>query len=205
MKLASFAVRNYRSITATSKLAVRDTITTLIGPNNEGKSNVLRALVAALEVASRLDEFSLSRGGRITAFRSSSDRFYKWETDFPMSLQETKPDGESEFDLEFELTPSEIDEFWTEVKSSINGTLPIRITIGAGAPTFTVRKKGPGGKALSNKASPIAKFIGRRIDLQYIPAVRPASTATSVVEAIVFARIANARRESGISRGGPEN
>ena len=63
-----------------------------------------RGVTATSKVASRPDEFSL--GGRITAFRSSSERFYKWDTDFPMSLQKTKPDGESEFDLEFEMVTS---------------------------------------------------------------------------------------------------
>lgn len=188
MRLASFAVRNFRSITSTSKLTIRDSITTLIGPNNEGKSNVLRALVAALEVASRLNRFTLSRTGRLRAFHGT-ERFYQWDTDYPIALQEKKPDGESEFDLEFELTTKEIDEFWKEVGSSINGILPIRISLGTGAPSFTVRKKGPGAKALSAKASRIATFIGRRIDLQYIPAVRPAAAATSVVENMVASQL----------------
>src|SRR5581483_10800491 len=82
-------------------------------------------------------------------------------------------------------TPGEIDDFRAEVKSSLNGTLPIRIGMGTGEPTFSVRKRGPGGKSLSEKASKIARFIGRRIELQYIPAVRPASAATDVVERIV--------------------
>ena len=47
MQLVSFSVTNYRSITAAYKLSVRQS-TVLIGPNNEGKSNVLRALVTAL-------------------------------------------------------------------------------------------------------------------------------------------------------------
>src|SRR4051812_10024510 len=65
MKLVSFAVKNYRSITGTSKLHIREGITTLIGPNNEGKSNVLRAMVTALQIASRLDEFIFLKGGRL--------------------------------------------------------------------------------------------------------------------------------------------
>lgn len=189
MNLVSFAVRKFRSITGTSKLAFRSGVTTLIGPNNEGKSNVLRALVTALEVASRLQEFTVARGGRL---RSSgyTDRYYRWDVDFPLALQSGEPDGRTEFDLEFQLTPSEIDDFRTEVKSQLNGTLPIRIGMGTSEPTFSVRKRGPGARSLSEKASMIARFIGKRIELQYIPAVRPASAATDVVERIVSRELA---------------
>lgn len=48
MQLVAFSVTNYRSITKASKLPFRQK-TVLIGPNNEGKSNILRALVTALE------------------------------------------------------------------------------------------------------------------------------------------------------------
>lgn len=189
MNLVSFAVRKFRSITGTSKLVLRSGVTTLIGPNNEGKSNVLRALVTALEVSSRLDEFTVLRGGRLRSL-GRTERYYQWDVDFPLDLQSTEPDGKSEFDLEFQLSPAEIDDFRQEVKSHLNGTLPIRIGMGTAEPTFSVRKRGPGGKSLSAKASQIARFIGKRIELQYIPAVRPASAATDVVERIVSRELA---------------
>lgn len=53
MELVSFSVTNYRSITTAYKLPVKQA-TILIGPNNEGKSNILRALVTALEVLQSL-------------------------------------------------------------------------------------------------------------------------------------------------------
>ncbi|MBK8686880.1 MAG: AAA family ATPase [Betaproteobacteria bacterium] len=46
MELVSFSVSNYRSITSAYKLPIRSP-TVLIGPNNEGKSNILRALVTS--------------------------------------------------------------------------------------------------------------------------------------------------------------
>lgn len=188
MKLVSFAVRNFRSIRKTSKLRLHEGVTTLIGPNNEGKSNILLALVAALDVASRLDEYTLLRGGRLRAAHAA-ERIYRWDTDFPVALQSTDAKGKSEFDLEFELTAAEVAAFKAEVQSSLNGTLPIRISLGKTEPTFAVRKKGPGSKALSAKASKIASFLGKRIDLQYIPAIRPAAAATSVIEHIVSAEL----------------
>ena len=184
MKLISFAVRNYRSITGTSKLLIRDGITTLIGPNNEGKSNVLRAMVLSLEIASRFEEYTFLKGGRLRP-QGRYEQPYRWETDFPIGLQPNKKEGASVFKMEFLLTSDEVNDFWTEVGSSLNGTLPIQVAIGPSEITFTVLKKGPGSKSLSAKASKIGKFIARRIDFQYIPAVRPAAASTDVVQAIV--------------------
>ena len=48
MKLTAFSVEKFRSIILPSSFSVYNK-TVLLGPNNEGKSNVLRALVFALE------------------------------------------------------------------------------------------------------------------------------------------------------------
>ena len=47
MQIVSFSVTNYRSITACSRIALHD-LTVLVGKNNEGKSNFLRALNVAM-------------------------------------------------------------------------------------------------------------------------------------------------------------
>jgi hypothetical protein len=60
-------------------------------------------------------------------------------------------DGESIFNVEFKLTDQEIEEFYSEVKSSLNGTLPIKLTLGKKAPGFWVSKKGPGGVSAIQK------------------------------------------------------
>lgn len=194
MQLVSFSVTNFRSITTAYKLPIRQS-TILVGPNNEGKSNVLRALVTALEL---LRSFS---GGRISRNRlrfslGSTEALYRWEHDFPILLQAKKPDGESIFDLEFKLTDSEVADFNKEVKSSLNGTLPIQLTIGRENPGFSVTKKGPGGPALSKKSALIASFVAKRININYIPAVRTAEAASEVVTAIVERQLASIERES---------
>src|SRR5438067_1924288 len=122
MKLVSFSVNNYRSITKAYRLPVRQS-TVLLGPNNEGKSNILKALVTALEVLRDLKIYKI-RHGRIQANKRDLGD-YGWERVFPVSLQSKHPNRESVFNLEFELTAGEIDEFFDEVKSSLNGSLPI--------------------------------------------------------------------------------
>jgi putative ATP-dependent endonuclease of the OLD family len=110
---------------------------------------------------------------------------YDWTNDYPVSLQNKNPNGESIFGLEFELAHGEIQQFITEVKSDLNGTLPIQLTLGLKSPGFRILKKGPGAAALSRKAELIAQFVAKRIDITHIPAVRTASSAHSVVEEIV--------------------
>src|SRR5439155_12672024 len=171
MDLVSFSVTNYRSITKAYKLPIRRS-TVLIGPNNEGKSNILRALVITLEMLSRIGGVKIQRG-RLRQSERHTD-FYDWQSDFPISLQSKSPPGESVFNLELQLSAEEVTEFETEVQSSLNGTLPIKLTLGEKQPGFKVLKKGPGGPALSKKAEQIAQFISKRVNLSYIPAVRTA-------------------------------
>lgn len=187
MELVSFSVTNYRSITKAYKLPIRSS-TVLIGPNNEGKSNILRALVTTLEMLSRIGGFRIQRG----RFRSSERfaNFYEWQRDFPVSLQPKSPSGESVFNLELKLSEAEIGEFETEVDSKLNGTLPIELTLGQKQPGFKVLKKGPGGPALSKKAEQIAMFISKRINLSYIPAVRTAGSVHEIVGELVERELA---------------
>lgn len=182
MKLVSFSVTNYRSITAAYKLPIGQS-TILIGPNNEGKSNILRALVTALGVLSNLGRFRIMRGRLRSTYVMRGS--YEWKKDYPITLQEKNPNGESIFNLEFALTDEEVVEFTAEVKSTLNGTLPIQLTLGQKEPGFRVLKKGPGAAALTRKAEDIARFVAKRIDINYIPAVRTASSAHHVVDEIV--------------------
>ena len=48
MRLSRVSVRKYRSIDKAADFAVGD-FTVLVGPNNQGKSNLLRAAVLAME------------------------------------------------------------------------------------------------------------------------------------------------------------
>lgn len=182
MRLVSFSVTNYRSLTSAHKLPLSDA-TVLLGQNNEGKSNLLAALAAAMTVVSQLAQRRLVQGRLRIPYRGSD--FYAWERDFPISLQEAQPDGESLFRLEFTLDDDEQNDFKKEVKSSLNENLPIEIRVGKTDPAFRVIKKGPGAEALNKKAQQIADFIGKRVEFTYIPAVRTATAALEVVRDMV--------------------
>src|SRR3972149_1517176 len=102
MKLVSLSVQNYRSIIKSSKLPIKNS-TILIGPNNEGKSNILKALVTVLTFVSRSPRISFRRTGKTVkrviiqshGFRRAGD--YDWDRDFPISLQSKHPEGISLF------------------------------------------------------------------------------------------------------------
>jgi len=178
MKLVGFSVTNFRSITKAHKLPISE-LTILVGQNNEGKSNILHALTIAMQL---VRQHAIGKIRRIPP-RYRGGGIYDWERDFPIQLQFKRPKGKSIFRLEFELDEDEIFEFKKEIKSSLNGTLPIEVNIGQDyLPEFKVLKKGPGGSTLSKKAQHVAHFIGNRIDLTYIPAVRTSSAAVRVVE-----------------------
>jgi putative ATP-dependent endonuclease of the OLD family len=182
MELVYFSVTNYRSITTAYRLPIKQA-TILIGPNNEGKSNILRALVTALEILQALGGVRIT-GGRLRTYYDSRETYF-WPYDFPISLQENQPNGESIFNLEFRLSDIEVDEFYKEVGSNLNGTLPIQLTLGRKQPGFRVTKRGPGGSALSKKAEKIANFVAKRISINYIPAIRTAEAAHEIVARIV--------------------
>jgi AAA15 family ATPase/GTPase len=182
MQLVNFSVTNFRSITLAHKISLSKT-TILIGKNNEGKSNVLKALDIAMLA---LQEHALEEKGRQGSVRRTptraDDRSYYWERDFPIGLQERKTGTQSIFRLEFLLEGTELAEFVRKIKSHLNGTLPIEIKIGKDdRASIKVAKRGKGGTALTSKSAKIADFIARKIVFNYIPAIRTEQEALSVI------------------------
>lgn len=166
MQLTSFSVTNYRSITGAPSLNVSE-LTVLIGKNNEGKSNLLRALDAAMALL----RTHSSREPRLRRHYFPHD--YKWKRDFPIQLQTRRGSKETIFRLEFSLTPHEIAEFREEIGVNLNGLLPLEVVIGqTEEPEFRVVKTGRGTKTLTQKSAQVARFVARRIHFNYIPAVR---------------------------------
>ena len=191
MNLSAFSVTNYRSITGTSKIPLGD-FAVLIGKNNEGKSNILRALAVSMKILTT-HAHSTSRIG----LRPRDADQFTWRRDFPIALQSRKRDLDSKFRLEFSLTQTEVDEFKESIKSNLNGTLPIEISIGKdNEPQIRVPKKGPGGTTLSKKSSAIAKYIAERIDFNYIPAIRTDEEAEAVVQEMLSKELATLERDS---------
>ena len=179
MNLVEFSVTNFRSITLASKIPISE-ITVLVGKNNEGKSNMLKALNIAMHILRFHGNKKATRYGGY--LRKTNELYYNWRRDFPISLQDREKNTASIFRLEFKLDASEISDFKKDVKSSLNGTLPLEIKIGKDRkPKIRVIKKGKGAKTLNDKSETVAAYIAQRIFFNYIPAVRTDQEAISVV------------------------
>lgn len=183
MKLIGFSVKDYRSIQKAYKLPLSD-YTVIVGPNNEGKSNILRALALCLTslLSNRLSPL------RIPASRNLRDieRFdYEWERDYPVNLQTKNPDGKSEFTLEFELSQDELDEFLRKIRIKLTTNLKIKLSINSRRPKIEVLMNGKSKKTLNDKLSKVIEFIDQRILLQYIPAIRTSDLATNIVDVLL--------------------
>lgn len=177
MKLISFSVTNFRSITKAHKIPIGQS-TVLVGRNNEGKSNLLRAL--AISMNSLIRHAAEDARGYLSRNERSD---YNWGRDFPISLQGRARSTESIFRLEFSLSDYEIIEFRSEVGSSLNGTLPIEIKLGKkNTAEIHVPKRGRGGNSLSAKSKIIAEYISTRIQFNYIPAIRTEDESLAVVQ-----------------------
>ena len=100
-------------------------------------------------------------------------------------MQKREPAGGSTITLEFDLTPEEVTEFTKTVGSKLNGTLPISYHLLERETKVEIAKPGRGHKALSAKAGRIADFVANKIGIQYIPAVRTAEFAQSIVSEMV--------------------
>jgi putative ATP-dependent endonuclease of the OLD family len=183
MKLVGFSIKNYRSISKAYKLPLSD-FSVIVGPNNEGKSNILKGLALALLLLSGSKQQRFRRTGGYVNRNRAIQRFdYNWERDFPINLQIFEPNGKSEFTCEFELNEDELIDFKIATKINLNTNLKSKILIDRTENiTFDFLMKGKGKKALNSKRHEISQFINERLLLQYIPAIRTSELAINIVE-----------------------
>lgn len=190
MRLRSFKVNDYRSIKSTLEIDSSSNLT-IVGPNNEGKSNLVTALVTALRL---LENHARSVGTRGLGSAFSVQRVYSWERDCPLALQK-RSGAASVFRLKFELDTNDQEEFYQFVGSRCNETLPITVKVDrTNRPTFEVNKPGRGYVALNGKSEQIAGFIGSKLSINYITAVRTARDAAKSVEGLVSAALRQVER-----------
>jgi putative ATP-dependent endonuclease of OLD family len=196
MKLISFSVENYRSITTARKIPLSD-YSLLVGANNEGKSNILHALTLAMRALVAWQKtVTRTIDGRILRSESGSHGImkrnrhsregYEWKTDFPIGKQAKSTDkSTTNIVLEFALSDGEVDEFKAEIKSNINGTLPILFSFGISGFEIAIQKPGRGNATLNKKKNRITDFVSRRIRFDYIPAIRTANSAGKIISDMV--------------------
>jgi len=184
MKLVSFSIRNYRSIVQAYKLSLGN-YTVLVGPNNEGKSNIVKAIAISLSLLTQAKAYRRTRRAPVRYYRSGFRFDYDWARDFPVSLQSRNPEGRSEFTLEFELTNDDFQKFRQRVGVNLSTNLKMKLGFGPDDVSLEILMKGMGKKTLNNKKEEVAEFIKTHVSSQYISALRPSEMALEIVDGLV--------------------
>lgn len=178
MKLESFSIKNYRSITKAYKISLHNS-TILVGKNNEGKSNILKAMALSFEI---LEKYYLYKGKVPDLSHFSVNNNYKWNRDFPINSQEKESRSKStNFELEFNLTKEELLELnkLLNCKLSTNNLSIIIKIDNNNIPKIQVPKQGT--IELNEQILSICEFIVKKIVFNYIPAIRTEEQALELI------------------------
>ena len=177
MKIVSFNIKNYRSIVETRKLNLNK-YTVLLGKNNEGKSNIIRALSVCMTCIKDFRRFRLNiKNGYVM-----NDKIYSWERDFPVNLQSRKIGRKSIFELELYLDNDELIEFNHNLKTRIKiHNIIMKIEIGDdNKPNVSFPTRGT--NSLTNKKENVLTFLSEKLAFNYIPAVRTENHALRLIK-----------------------
>ena len=178
MKIVSFNIKNYRSIVEAPKINLND-YTVLLGKNNEGKSNIIRALSVCMNC---INDFRRFRYSVIRSEYRLNNKIYSWEEDFPINLKTRKIGRKSIFELEIEMLPEELSEFNSVLKTRIRvHNLIMRIEIGDDnrpEVSFPIR----GTNSLTKKHEKVLEFLSEKIAFNYIPSIRTENHALRLIK-----------------------
>jgi AAA15 family ATPase/GTPase len=205
LKITQFSVSRYRSIIEAEKITFGQH-TILIGKNNEGKSNILRAIRTAIE-AIRYYSVSIDgrnpRGRRLYTAEGRTLAFrFDWTSDFPIPLQEAKAGNKkTRFRIDFGLDDSEVDEFHEKFNLTLNSQLPIVIEISqSGDLDLSIAKPGKGNISFGKKVKEICGFITEKIEFIYVPAVRTDKDAMQVIADLLRSTLLEVERQPEYQR-----
>lgn len=187
MKLVSVTIKDFRSITTANRLPFTE-FSVLLGPNNEGKSNILAAVVLALALLAQGDY--VYRRQSLRYRYSENIGSYDWDRDYPVACQTSRPSGKSQVTLEFELDASERKRFRSRVGINLKSNLRVKVDLGQDDAKVDLILSGPVKSTLTQRhINAIARFVADSVYLQYIPAVRTAEMAQEVIDGLLSARL----------------
>lgn len=213
MKLSEVTVSNYRSIVKQTRFAVGD-LTTLIGPNNEGKSNLLRALAIGMQIIERWsalpdhlsgkeeltgpDALSFMRSARYGRVSRQDEEVqgYSWARDFPLQKQSAKGAQPTTIRFSFKLDEEEVALYYDLTGIRNNGILPIELKLGRTSVSLGIVKPGRGAATHRAKAREIARFVSNGVAFVSIPAIRTSRQAQTLVNDLARIRLQTVARSA---------
>lgn len=196
-KIKYFNISNYRSIKDAYNIQMDDNLTVLVGKNNEGKSNILKALNGMFRIIRLMGSTNdmrllYDKITRVSRNQSGYTWHYNWHQDFPISLQLSKRNKNKTtiFRLCFALSQDEQNEFRERIGSNFNEELPIEISLTDESISVKIAKKSMGGRgSFTEKQSEIAQFISEKLDSIYIPAIRPSNLSIDIISDMITREI----------------
>lgn len=209
MDLKLVRIQKYRSLT-TEAVITLDGLTVLVGPNNQGKSNVLQAMklgMDTLEVASmRLLNTSdgktvslphiprLRQTSWTTRQRPGQRVHYDWVRDFPLHYREhSRVVKQSTVRFDFALTAEDQRDFLKVTGSKNNGLLSAELKFGIDGVEIDFPKRGTKAGSYRQSAREICRFICERFKFLYVPAIRTTDQAAQVINELISERMSTLR------------
>ena len=184
MILESFSIKDYRSIFNIPKIEICDNLTTFIGKNNQGKSNILHAISLLFNA---IKIYAETRPTRRVIF--TRELGYQWENDFPVQKQNnTQKSPKTLISVSLSLTKKDVNEFTKLTKFKISSHLKISTFFEKDKPpVLTISSKGIPSKHFKSEEilSKICSWIMGRMSFQPIPAIRPAELADEIANNII--------------------
>ena len=185
MKLSSFSITNFRSITQTHKIDLSwSNVTVFVWKNNEWKSNILKALnicmnVIRIPMFRYADPYYVHKDSRYARdwYKFERDSYMR-ERDFPIKMRDWNI-TDTNFLLEFQLTREDIANIkkilWKK-RFKMSNTLVVHIIFNnKSKPDITIDGIKEWEKVIT--------YISDNIDFTYIPAIRTEREILSLIDA----------------------
>ena len=184
MILKSFSIKNYRSILKIKDIKVCSTLTTFIGKNNQGKSNILNAISLVFDTINTYAEIQFPRRGLFIR-----ELKYRWENDFPVQKQScTSKNTQTLISVSLLLSKKDREDYFQTIGFKISPTIKVcTVYDRENIPKLTISSKGISSEKLESKEtlSKICSWVMDRMNFQYIPAIRPAELADNIANNII--------------------
>lgn len=168
MRLRTFYVKSYRSIVEATLEDIQN-YSVIVGPNNAGKSNLLRAIFVSLSIALEGD-FQRSRRNRQYSYAYSGEQ-YSWERDIPVSLRDDDS-ASTVFKLTFEFSENEKQEFKTKFGINLSKSIQMKFQLFKRSTEYNIIMPGRAKRPMEEKMREIGLFIRSKLDYEYIPCLR---------------------------------
>lgn len=168
MRLRTFYVKSYRSIVEAT-LDDLQQYCVIVGPNNSGKSNLLRAIYISLSIALEGD-FQRARRNRQYSYAYRGEN-YNWARDIPVSMKDDKS-ASTTFKLTFEFSDEEKVDFKNKFGINLSKSLQMKFQLFANRTEYNIIMPGRAKKPMEEKMQEIGLFIRSKLDYEYIPCVR---------------------------------